>query len=131
MKHLLKNESANKSTIAGTDKKSSTGLSGIVDCVHATVHKSLGDGERFEMTWAINFSGMTDAQILEAASEHFIIKIRRTFAKVDKPESTDWNNVEFNAVDFLTARISKTEKLARTLADFSDEELAALGLKRS
>lgn len=124
MKHLLKDESANKSTIADCENN-------VVDCVHATVHKCLGDGERFEMNWCIDFDNMTQAQILEAAAEHFIIKIRRTFAKVSKPKNDEWNNVTFKAKDFVTMRVSKTEKLARTLVDFSDEELAALGLVRA
>ncbi len=124
MKHLLKDESANKSTIADVENNT-------VNCVHATVHKSLGKDERFEMAWCISFEDMTQAQILEAAAEHFIIKIRRTFAKVDKPQNNDWNNSTFKAVDFVTVRQSKTEKLAATLAQFSDEELAALGLTRS
>jgi len=124
MKNLLKNETANKSTNADVD-------SGIVTCVHATVHKSLGDGERFEMSWDISFAEMTEAQILEAAAEHFIIKIRRTFAKVSKPKNDDWNNVIFKAKDFVSVRTSATEKLAAKLATFSDADLAALGLTRS
>ncbi len=124
MKHLLKNEVAEKSTTYDQDKN-------VVTCVHATVHKSIGDGERFQMTWRIKLSELTDAQIAEACAEYFIIKIRRTFAKVDKPQSDNWDNARFNAKDYVSVRVSKTEKLARTLADFSDEELAALGLKRS
>ncbi len=131
MKKLLKNESASKSTNAVKDEKALNGLNGVVDCVHATVHKSLNDGERFEMHWAIDFADMNEAQILEAAAEHFIIKIRRTFAKIDSPKNNEWNNVTFKAQDFLTVRTSKAEKLAATLATFSDEDLAALGLSRS
>ncbi len=124
MKKLLKNEVSQKSTIA--DPKS-----GIVECVHATVHKSLGDGERFQMTWAVSFADMSEQEILEAAAEHFIIKIRRTFAKVDKPQNDDWNNITFMASDFVSIRTSATEKLAAKLASFSDEDLAALGLTRN
>jgi hypothetical protein len=124
MKTLKKGESAEKSTIAGEDIN-------MVECVHATVHTSLSDGERFQMTWWVDFSDMTEAQIREAAAEHFIIKIRRTLAKVKKPANDDWNNVTFKAKDFLTQRVSKTEKLAATLATFTDEQLAALGLSRS
>ena len=124
MKHLLTKEIAEKSTSYDQDEN-------VVTCVHATVHKSIGDGERFQMTWGIKLGGLTDAQIAEACAEYFIIKIRRTFAKVDKPAASDWDNVTFDAKDYVSVRVSKTEKLARTLADFSDDELAALGLKRS
>lgn len=124
MKKLLKNEKANKSTVANVE-------AAFVDCVHATVHKSLGDGERFEMHWSITFDGMSQKEILEAAAEHFIIKIRRTFAKVAKPQNDEWNNVIFEAKDFVSIRTSATEKLAAKLATFSDEDLAALGLTRS
>ncbi len=74
---------------------------------------------------------MTQEQIVEAAAEHFLIKIRRNFRNTDKPKAKDWDNVTFDCADFITARTSKVEKMAKTLADFSDEQLAALGLKRS
>ena len=128
---IKKGETASKSTNAQKDEDSSTGLNGLVDCVHSTVHKSLNKDERFEMKWTLNFDGMTDAQIIEAAAEHFIIKIRRDFAKVDKPENDEWNNVEFLVSKYLTKRTSKIDKMAKTLADFSDEQLAALGLSRT
>jgi len=124
VKKLLKNEKANKSTKADVEANA-------VDCVHATVHKSLGDGERFEMRWNISFADMTQEEILEAAAEHYIIKIRRTFSKVSKPQNDDWNNVTFPAIDYLSIRTSATEKLAAKLATFSDADLAALGLTRS
>ncbi len=124
MKTLLKGESAEKSTV------NSKG-SNAVDCLHATVHPSLSDGERFQLNWAIDLSNLTDEQIYEAAAEHFIIKIRRTFAKIKTPKNDDWNNVTFDAKDYITSRTSKTEKLAATLATFTDEQLAALGLSRA
>jgi len=99
--------------------------------VHSTVHKSLNDGERFEMNWTLDFSEMTQDQIVEAAAEHFIIKIRRDFSKVDKPKNNDWNNKKFNCSKYISRRVSKIDKMAKTLADFSDEQLAALGLERA
>jgi len=121
---IKKGETANKSTnvnVAGN----------FVDCVHSTVHKSLNDGERFQMEWSLNFDEMTQEQIMEAAAEHFIIKIRRDFAKSEKPQDVDWNNATFQVVEYISRRISKIDKMAKTLADFSDEQLAALGLSRT
>ncbi len=83
------------------------------------------------MTWSISLVELTDAEIAEAAAEHFLIKIRRTFAKVEKPTDDDWDHKTFDANDFKSTRISKAEKLVKTLADFTDEELAALGLVRA
>ena len=124
MKILKKGEAQSKSTQADVETN-------VVTCVHATVHQSLVKEERYEMTWRINFANMTQAQILEAAAEHFIIKIRRTFAKVEKPKNNEWNNKEFKAKEFVSVRTSKVEKLAATIAQLDDDALAALGLTRA
>lgn len=124
MKTLKVGESQNKSTVANVELN-------VVNCVHATVHPSLNDQERLEMLWTISFEDMTEEQILEAAAEHFLIKIRRTFAKVEKPKNNDWHNITFKAIDHIAKRVSKVDKMVKTLADFSDEQLAALGLIRS
>ena len=124
MKTLLVGEVAEKSTRATPENS-------CVECVHATVHSSISKDERFQMAWSLNFENLTEAEIMEAAAEHFIIKIRRGFAKASKPQDADWDNAQFDCKDFVSVRTSKTEKLAKTLADFSDEELAALGLTRS
>ena len=122
-KILKSGESSAKSTVATPE--------GLVTCRHATVHKSLGDGERFDLTWVVDLRDLSAEETAAAAAEYFIIKIRRVFAKIDKPKSAEWDNAEFDAKDFVTVRQSKTEKLAKTLATFSDEELAALGLTRA
>lgn len=124
MKILQKGDVQDKATIANVETK-------VVECVHATVHTSLVPDERFQMTWNVFLGNLTEAQIMEAAAEHFIIKIRRTFAKIKNPSNDEWNNVTFDAKDYITSRTSKTEKLAATLATFTDEQLAALGLTRN
>ncbi len=123
MKIIKKGETGSKSTTAHEN--------GIVTCIHQTVHPSIGKDARFQMTWDIDLANLTPEETAIAAAEHFLIKIRRTFNKVSKPVDKDWNNVAFDAKDYVTVRVSKTEKLARTLAQFSDEELAALGLTRA
>ena len=121
MLKLLKGESGTKSTTANVEEN-------YVACNHTTVHKSLGDGERFQMLWNISFEDMTQKQIMEAAAEHLVIKIRRPFGKVDHPKNDDFNNVTFKAVDYISIRTSKVEKMAKGLADFTVEQLAELGL---
>lgn len=123
MKTLLKGEKGQKSTRAIADSL-------IVECIHQTVHKSLPDGARFQMTWNIDFDGMTQEQIMEAASEHLVIRMRRPLAKTAKPENDDWNNVIFKAVDYLTKRTDKVAKAEALVATFTDEQLSALGLTR-
>lgn len=124
MKKLLKAEVAQKSTRATPENS-------CVECVHATVHPSLGKDERFQMAWSLNFENLSEQEIMEAAAEHFIIKIRRVFAKDSKPQDADWDNAQFDCKEFVTARMTRVEKAAKTLQDFSDEELAALGLTRA
>ena len=124
MRTLLKGETSNKSTVANVDGN-------FVECNHATVHPSLSEGERFQLAWSVDFSNLNQAQIMEFAAEAIIIKIRRVLAKDSKPQDVDWDNATFDAAEFVTVRASKTEKLAKALATFSDEELAALGLTRS
>ena len=123
MKILLMNESSSKST--KSDKETMTSV-----CRHASVHKSLGAGERFELTWTFDFSGMTIEEILDMAAEHCIIKERRVMAKISKPKASDWDNMTFNAKDLITVRLSKVDRAAKAIAAFSDEELEALGLTR-
>ncbi len=124
MNILLKGITSNKSTVANVDANS-------VECNHATVHPTLGEGERFQLAWSLDFSNISQQEILEAAAESFIIKIRRVLAKDSKPQDVDWDNATFDVSDFITVRTSKTEKLVKVLADFSDEQLAALGLTRA
>ena len=123
MKTLLKGETSNKSTVANVDNS-------CVECNHATVHPTLSEGERFQLAWSVDFSNVSQQQILEFAAESVIIKIRRVLAKDSAPQDVDWNNAAFDAQDFVTVRASKTEKVAKLLATFSDDELAALGFSR-
>ena len=123
MKILLMNESSIKSTKSDSETMTSV-------CRHASVHKSLGAGERFELTWTFNFSDMTIEGILDMAAEHCIIKERRIMSKISKPESFEWDDVTFNAADLITVRLSKVDRAAKAIAAFSDEELEALGLTR-
>lgn len=115
MNTLLKGETGNKSTTANVDTE-------IVTCVHTTVHQSISKDERFQMTWLLFFGDMTEAQILEAAAEHFVIKIRRSMAKVAKPTNDDWNNVTFNVKEYITSRVSHVDKMAAKFAGFTDAQ---------
>lgn len=124
MKILKVGETSHKSTTANVDAN-------FVECVHATVHESLKDAGRFEMNWFLHFENLNQAEIMEAAAEYFVIKIRRTFAKDSKPQDADWDHAQFDCKKYVSVRTSKAEKLAKSLADFSDEELAALGLTRT
>ena len=124
MNILLVGVTSNKSTVANVEGN-------FVECNHATVHPTLGEGERFQLAWSLNFDDLSQAEIMEAAAESFIIKIRRVLAKDSKPQDADWDHAQFNCKEFVSVRTSKTEKLAKTLAAFSDDELAALGLTRS
>ena len=124
MQILKVGEVSTKSTVANVDAN-------FVECSHATVHDSLKDSGRFQMDWSLNFENVTQAEIMEAAAEHWVIKIRRDFAKDSDPQDVDWNDAQFDVKKYVSKRISKTEKLAKALADFSDEQLAALGLTRS
>ena len=121
---IKKGETGSKSTSANVDGN-------FVECTHCTVHKSLEGGERFQMAWSLDFDGMTQAQIMEAAAEHFVIKIRRGLANDDNPQNADWDDANFKVTEYVSRRISKVDKMAKTLADFSDEQLAALGLTRA
>ncbi len=120
-----------KLKVGEVGNKSTTVEGNFADCVHTTVHKSLNDGERFQLNWNLDFSKMTQEQIVAAAAEHFIIKIRRSFSKCDKPKNDDWNNVSFDCSKYISTRTTKVEKMVKTLADFSDEQLAELGLIRA
>ena len=114
---LKKGEAGRKSTTVEND---------VATCIHQTVHSSLDDGARYQLTWMIDFADMNHADILAMAAEHIIIKIRRDFAKCDKPENDDWNNVTFDAKDYVTKRVDKTEKIAKQIATMTDDEKAAL-----
>ena len=122
MLKLLKGETGNKSTDVDGN---------LAVCVHKTVHKSLSKDVCYQLNWTLDFSNMTQDQIVEAAAEHFIIKIRRSFGKCDKPENDDWNNVTFDVSKYIKTRTSKIDRMVKTLADFSDEQLAEMGLVRA
>jgi len=103
----------------------------MVKCQHATAHNILGKGERYQLTWNVDLSELTEDERDIAAAEHFLIKIRRPLAKDEKPESANWDEMTFNAKEYTSRRLSKVAKAARTIADFTDEQLAELGLVRA
>ena len=123
MKLLKQGESASKSTVVEGK---------IAHCTHTSVHPSIEKGSKYQVRWSISFEDMSEEEILKAAAEHFIIRIRRDFAKDENPHNDNWNNVTFKAKDYLsTQRTSKIEKITKQLEQFTDEELAAMGLTRT
>lgn len=121
MKILKSGETSRKETIV--DAKAS-----LVECHHASAHPSLEKGARFQVKWTIDFTGASQEQILRAAAEYCIIANRRNMVKVSKPKNDDWNNVVFPAGDLIPTPASKTAKVLKTLAAFSPEELAEMGI---
>lgn len=121
MKVLKKGETSRKETIIveGSD---------IVECHHASAHPSLEKGSRYQVKWSVDFSDCSRAQLLRAAAEYCIIANRRLFVKVSKPKNDDWNNVVFKAGDLIPTPASKSAKLLKTLAGFTPEELANMGI---
>jgi hypothetical protein len=103
----------------------------IATCIHQSTHESLVKGSRFQLTWNVDLSNLTDEEMLEAAAEYFIIKIRRDLAKDKKPAATSWDNATFDAKKYVTARTSPVDKIRKALAGFTDEQLAALGLVKA
>lgn len=124
MKTLKKGEKSLKQT--SVDLKSK-----LVTCDHASTHKTLSDGARFQQRWVLDYSDLSEEEIATAMAEYFLIAIRRRFASCDKPKAADWDNVTFDLRDFITVRQSPVEKAARLLESFTDEQLAAMGLKRA
>lgn len=136
MKVLKKGDTGSKSTTANVDNKT-------VTMQHVSAHPALGDEAKFNLTWTIDLSKLTEAELLEAAAEHFLIKVRRDFVKagvtknadgkvtkIEKPAAKDWDKATFDAKAYVTKRQSKQEKLLSALSQFTDEQLAQWGLTR-
>ena len=121
MQTLLKGETSRKETIIDADKLS-------VTCHHASAHPTLSDGERFQLQWQFQFDKTPQEQILRAAAEYCLIAKRREFVKVKAPKGADWDNGLFNAADLIPTPQSKAAKVLKTLAAFTPEQLAEMGI---
>lgn len=121
MKILLKNMKGQKSTKADPDRD-------LVHCIHCSAHKNtLNEGERYQCHWIIDFADLTDAEVLEAAAEYFIIAIRRKMAACDAVLDFDFGDGKvFMAKDFVSRRVTEFEKLAERLAQISEEQVQEL-----
>ncbi len=121
MKVLKKGESSRKETVVNSESLQ-------VECHHASAHPSLGDGARYQLHWSIDFSDCPQSQILRAAAEYCIIANRRNFVKDSKPQDVDWTDCTVEAQDLIPTPTSKADKVLKSLAGFSAEELADMGI---
>ena len=134
MKTLLKGETSRKETIINTsdgvaniEKLIAEGALDSV-CHHASAHPTLSDGERFQLEWNFDFADCPLAQIVRAATEYCLIAKRREFVKDKKPSDKNWNGVLFSAKDLIPTPQSKAAKVLKTLAAFTPEQLAEMGI---
>jgi len=108
-----------------------------VTCRHLSSHASLGSQKKgnetpkFDVTWIFDMSKCSLAEIYCMAGESLVIKERRIFTKDPKPTDEAWDNATFDAKELVTRKMSRVDKAAKTLKDFTDEELAVLGLTRA
>ena len=121
MQTLLKGETSRKETIIDADNAR-------VTCHNASAHPSLSDGERFQLEWTFDFSETPQSQILRAAAEYCLIAERRVFVKSKAPKDKDWNGAVFAAGDLIPTPQSKAAKVLKTLAAFTPEQLAEMGI---
>ncbi len=94
-----------------------------VTCVHHSMNKAAKAS--YLLHWVLDFSSMSQADILKMAAENLKIVIRRGFADATSPKASDWDNVTFVAADFMVAKVSKSVKARATLAVMSDAEILA------
>jgi len=121
MKVLKKGEAGRKETIVDAEKA-------FVECHHTSAHPSLPKGARFQVKWTFDFSGVSNAKILQAAAEYCVIAKRRELAKIEKPVNDEWNNIIVNPVDLIPTKASNADKARKLLEGFSAEELAEMGI---
>lgn len=121
MKILKQGETSRKETItvAGSD---------IVTCHAASAHPSIDKGARFQLEWGFDFSKCSQELRDRAAAEYCLIAQRRVFVKAAKPTAAEWDKQVFNARDLIPTPTSKADKVLKTLAAFSPEELAEMGI---
>lgn len=136
MKILKAGETGSKSTVVDT-------VSNVVRCKHVSTHPSLPKDAKYNVTWNMDLSNLTEEQKAEAAAEYFLIKVRRDFVKAGvtrkdgkvvktvAPSDDDWDNAIFDCAKYVTKRESREEKMLKALSQFSDDELAAWGLQRA
>ena len=120
MKTLKKGETSRKETITDPD--------GVAICHHASAHPLLSDGERFQLEWSFDFSDCPPRLVQRAAAEYCLIAKRRQFVKVKSPKNGEWNGVTFFAADLIPEPQSKAAKVLKTLAAFTPEQLAEMGI---
>jgi len=120
MQTLLKGETSRKETITDPD--------GVAICHHASAHPTLSDGERFQLNWSFDFTNTPAELVQRAAAEYCLIAKRRQFVKDKKPSDKDWNGVTFAAETLIPTPQSKAAKVLKTLAAFTPEQLAEMGI---
>jgi len=120
MKTLLKGETSRKETIPDTN--------GVAICHHASAHPVIDKTERFQLEWRFDFSDCPTELIQRAAAEYCLIAKRRQFVKVKNPKSSEWDGVTFAAGDLIPTPQSKAAKVLKTLAAFTPEQLAEMGI---
>ena len=90
---------------------------------HVTKHK---DGTLYEMDWTFDYSGCTDAEILEVASRDSVIKARNAFKLLSQSQLEAWETRTFNVAAMLTherAKVSELDKSQRANAKLNKDEL--------
>ena len=102
----------------------------LVTCHTTSVHESLEKDCRFQFTWVFDFNDCPMDLILRAAAEKIVIANRIPFKTDKKPTAAKWDNRTFLAKDLIAVPADKVSKAKKTVAGFTDAQLAELGLTR-
>ena len=94
-----------------------------VSCVHHSNNKAAKAS--YLLNWKLDFSGISDGEVLKMAAENLKIIVRRGFTEATNPKAKDWDNVTFLASDFIVKRTSKKDKATAALGAMSNEEILA------
>ncbi len=115
-KLILKSEATKNSVDTVVDVEH-----GTVSCIHHSQNKKAKAS--YLLKWVLDFSHISEEDKLRMCAEHLKIVIRRGFTEATSPKASDWDNVTFDAADFLVKKISKDAKRAATLDGMSDEQI--------
>ena len=114
----LKSESTKGQVCTVVDVKKAN-----VICIHHSNNKAANAS--YLLNWKLDFSGISQEDILKMAAENLKIIIRRGFTDATKPKFSDWDHVTFDAADFIVKRVSKKDKATAALGAMSNEEILA------
>jgi len=124
MKIIKKGEKSRKSTVVDLQTE-------LVVSHHTSQHPELKGQSSYQQCWTLDFSSTPLDKIYELSAKSLIITIRRTFAADEKPTDDDWNDATFDAMDYITERVSKMERAVQLVAGMDAETLAKYGLVKA